>query len=43
MNRKERSISRNASGIRKHNRINKLLIEDKDYDSSSDSFKKPLK
>lgn len=38
MNRKERSRSRSASGIRQHKRQNKVLIKkDKNYDSSSDT------
>ena len=43
MNRKEKSRSRNVSGIRKHNRTNASIIIDKDYDSSSDSSNEPLK
>ena len=37
MNRKERSRSRSASGIRQHKKQSKVLIKkDKNYDSSSD-------
>ena len=43
MNRKERSRSRSASGIRQHKRQNKVVIKkDKNYDSSSDSENEPL-